>query len=775
MKITSKINPTQASSTGIRSTKGISGGVRASLWPQAAVGLASALAASGALAQETTPPADAPRAVTVVPEKPAPSSPAPQETTGGAQDTFVLPTVQVEEEVEGYHTQESALTRLPAPLVNTPQSVTVVPEVVLEQQQATTLRDALRNVSGITISAGEGGRQGDSFNLRGFSAQTDTFRDGVRDLGWFTRDTFNLGGVEVFFGPSSVLFGRGSTGGAINLVTKKPGRQSFRNVSLSGGTAPSGRVEVDLNQAISDRVQVRVNAVGQLADVAGRDTVTENRAGFAPSARFAWGESTSLELDYLYQREDSIPDYGLPYFDGYPVATSADVARETFYGVKGSDTERVNAHVATAQLQHRFGGSGNGPLLTNSLRLGAVDRYALPTAPRGLTLTSGSPTAIGRQRFETNTDNTYLANQTNLRGELQTGFLKHTANAGLELTWETRDQNRNNLNAVGLPSGPNLSADLFNPDPAPDLSVVSPVFASANEGRQWTVGLYAADQIEITRYLEVLGSARFDVFDTRYSAEDSTRTRTDLKRRDQIFNWRVGLVGHPLEKTSLYVTYGTSANPSAEAGVLTTGTASLEPERNATLELGAKADLLEDRLGLTAAVFRVDKTNARVPNTNPEGPPTLLEGAQRVQGFNIGVTGTLTSRWRVIASYTHLDSEIREHTNAFLVGQALPSTPKRSLSLWTTLTPLENLTLGGGALYQDVTTANNPASETVALVKVPNFWRFDAFASYALWNKIDLQLNVNNISNELYYEQYYGSQAVPAEARSANLTARVRF
>jgi catecholate siderophore receptor len=766
MTITRKLNPTEARSTGIRSTKGVSGGLRGALWPlgQAAVGLASALAASGALAQEVTPPADAPQAVAV-----------PQEKTGGAQDTFVLPTVQVEEEAEGYNTQESALTRLPGPLLNTPQSVTVVPEVVLEQQQATTLREAMRNVSGITIAAGEGSRQGDSFNLRGFSAQTDTFRDGVRDMGWFTRDTFNLGGVEVFFGPSSVLFGRGSTGGAINLVTKKPGRRSFRNVSLSGGTAPTGRVELDINQAISDRVQVRVNALGQLSDVAGRNSATENRAGFAPSARIAWGERTSLELDYLYQREDSTPDYGMPYFNGYPVTTSADVPREAFYGVKGSDAERVNAHVATALLQHRFGAGGNGPLLTSSLRLGGVDRFTRNTSPRGLILTSGSPTAIGRRRFETNTDNTYLANQTNLRGELQTGFLKHTANAGFELSWESRNQNRDNLNAVGLPTGPNLPADLFNPDPTPDLSALNPVFASANESRQWSMGVYAADQIQLTRFLEVLGSARLDVFDTRYVGEDATRTRTELTSRDQLFNWRVGLVGHPLEKTSLYVTYGTSANPSAEAGLLTTGTATLAPERNATLEFGAKAELLEDRLGLTAAVFRIDKTNARVPNANPEGPPMVLEGAQRVQGFNVGVTGTLTSRWRMIASYTNLDSEIREHTNPYIVGQVLPSTPRHSLSLWTTLTPLENLTLGGGAVYQDVTVTNNPTSETVAFLKVPNFWRFDAFASYTLWNRVDLQLNVNNITNALYYEQYYDQHAVPAKARMANLTARIRF
>ncbi|WP_375768849.1 TonB-dependent siderophore receptor [Archangium gephyra] len=762
------MSSTKNNKAGIRSTKGTAGGVRGALWPlgQAAVGLASALAAGGALAQETTPPADAPRT-----EQPAP---APQQTQEGAQDTFVLPTVQVQEtaEPESYHAPESSLARLPAPLVNTPQSVTVVSREVLQEQQATSVRDALRNVSGITIAAGEGGRQGDSFNLRGFSAQTDTFRDGVRDLGWFTRDTFNLQGVEVYFGPSAVLFGRGSTGGALNLVTKKPGRRSFRSVSLSGGSAPSGRVEADINEAINDHVQVRLNAMGQLSGVAGRDNVTENRAGIAPSARIALGESTALELDYLYQREDSTPDYGHPYFNGYPVSTSLDVPRTAFYGVKGLDTERVNAHIGTAQLQHRFGDSLQ---LTNSLRVGGVDRYALPTAPRGLTPTSGTPTTIGRQRFETNTDNTYLANQLNLRGELQTGFLKHTANAGLELSFETREQSRNNLNAVGLPTGPNITADLFNPNPEPDLSAVSPIFASANQSRQWTVGAYAADQIQITRYLEVLGSARFDVFDTKYVAEDAARTRTELRRQDNLFNWRVGLLVHPLEKTSIYATYGTSANPSAEVGVLTTGTVNLEPERNSTIEIGAKTDLFEDRLGLNAAVFRVDKTNARVPNTDPSGPPTILEGAQRVQGFSVGVTGSLTSTWRVIANYTQLDSEILEHTNAFIVGQSLPSTPPRSLSLWTTVTPLEHLTIGAGAVYQDVTVANNPTAENVAFVKVPNFWRFDAFASYQLFNRVDLQLNLNNISDALYYEQYYAGQAVPAEGRSANLTARVRF
>jgi catecholate siderophore receptor len=248
---------------------------------------------------------------------------------------------------------------------------------------------------------------------------------------------------------------------------------------------------------------------------------------------------------------------------------------------------------------------------------------------------------VGRQRFETETDNTYLANQTDVRGDFETGFAKHTVNAGLELSREWRAQHRDNLNALGLATGPNLPADLFHPEPSPDLAPVASVFSSATDTQQWTAAVYAADQVALSKYVEVLGSARFDVFSTHFTSESADATAR-LQSKDRFLNWRAGLVFHPVEKTSLYAMYGTSSNPSAETGVIASGTESLEPERNTTYEVGAKAELLEERLGLNAAVFRTDKTNARVPNTDPEGPAIILEGAQRVQGFNVGVVGTLT-------------------------------------------------------------------------------------------------------------------------------------
>ncbi|WP_369414402.1 TonB-dependent receptor [Corallococcus soli] len=767
--------------------------MRGALWPWGqAVGLASALAAGGAVAQETpvaaepaqearpvegaTPSSpEAPVAAPVAaPATPAPATDAPvtgtAQTGAGADDVFVLPEVEVQGEASKYNATEPSLARLPRPLVDTPQTITVVPERVIQEQQATTLRDALRNVSGITVTAGEGGRQGDSFSLRGFSAQTDTLRDGVRDLGWFTRDTFNLEGVEVYFGPSSVLFGRGSTGGAINLVTKKARKGSFQNLRLSGGTAPSGRVEADVNHEVSDRLQLRVSATGQLAGVAGRDVVTENRAGIAPSARLQVSDKVSLEVDYFYQHENSVPDYGQPYFNGYPVSVTLDVPRENFYGVKDSDVERVNVHIGTARV---LADLGHGLKLTNTLRYGGVDRFARPTAPRGLT-PAGEPTTIGRQRFQTNNDNTYLANQTDLRGVFTTGFLKHTANVGLDLSREQRSQDRNNLNAVGLPTGNNLPADLYDPDPNPDLSAVSRVFASSNESRQVNLGVYASDQIQIGQYVELLGTLRYDRLNSDYSATNAAGETTPFEQDNGLFNWRAGVVLHPAANTSVYGMYGTSSNPSAELATLSNDTVSLDPEKNETFEIGAKSDVIAERLSLNAAVFRTNKKNARVPNSDPEGPAQILEGKQRVQGYNIGVAGSPVRRWNVFANYTFLDASIQEHTNDFLEGQRLVNTPKRSFSLWTTYAILDNLSVGGGAVYQDVVPVNNPATAAAQLVKVPNYWRFDAFASYS-FQKVDLQLNVYNLTDKLYYDAYYGGQAVPAEARSAVLTANVRF
>jgi catecholate siderophore receptor len=740
--------------------------------------------AGGAPAEPAAPASEDAPPVAPVEEKveePQPTTPkpvsAPVNGTGSTavstkvqSEPILFPTVPVEGKADAYRSDASQLTRVPTALVDTPQTVAVVPEQVMEEQRATTVRDALRNVSGITMSAGEGGRQGDTFILRGFSGQNDVFRDGSRDLGWFTRDTFNLEGVEVFFGPSSVLFGRGSTGGAVNLVTKTPKRGTFAEANLIAATAPQGRLEADVNHAMSDQLQLRVNAMGQMGRVAGRDVVEENRAGFAPSVRVGLGEKTWLTLDYLYQRERGIPDYGQPFYNGAPVANALGVSRKTFYGVEGVDKEEVDAHVASARVEHDFGG---GVRLTNATRVGSVDRFARPTAP-SLAATM-NPSSVGRSRFETATDNLNMSNQTDLRLTLATGFLRHAANFGVELAREGREQTRHNYQVAGaMGNAQNLSGDLRSPDLNPNLAGFSRVFGNSSDSLLLSASVYAADQIQLGRYLEVLGSFRLDGFGADYRTTNAMGVVSKLHSRDVLVNWRGGLVLHPVAATSLYGMVGSSSNPSAEGGTLSEATYSLDPEKNLVIEAGAKADLLESRLGLGGSVFRIEKTNARVPGADPMGPAQVLAGKQRVQGFNVGASGAIFDIWKLFGSYTYLKSRIRAHTSDYLVGQALPSTPEHSLSLWTTVTILNRLVLGGGSVYQAEMAVNNPANAMTLLNEVPSFWRFDAFGSYA-FNKLDVQLNVNNLTNVLYYEQTSGSRAVPGRALVAMLSTRVRY
>jgi len=718
---------------------GIRGLMRGGVTPLA-YGVASVLLASGAAAQDTG-------------------------TTGGEQIT--LPSIQVEadqnkDDPQSYKTTKPKLSRLPTELLDTPQTIIVVPQEVVKEQNATTLEDSLRNVSGITFTSGEGGVQGDAINIRGFSARNDIFRDGVRDLGWYTRDTFATESTEVYMGPSSILFGRGSTGGAINMVSKQAQSGSFIDTSLTGGTNPLGRLTLDVNHEYSEKLQLRLNAMGQYAEVPGRDEVTQNRWGVAPSIALRPSEKTTITLDYLYQGEHSVPDYGVPFIWGKP----APVDRSNFYGIEDSDVTKVSANIGTARIEHEF---TDNIKLSNILRYSDVDRFSRPTPSSVIgTPAFGTPLdtiEVRRNRFQVETDNWNLINQTNLEAHFDTGFLNHSLIAGLEASREDRDQDRRNI--TNTPNG-----NLADPDSSIDFDPIHAAKTS-NSTRMTDVALYISDQIKIGEYVEVLGGFRWDRYETKFdSVNRGTGARLNLKTTDDIYSWRTGVVLHPSSNSSVYAMYGTSANPSAEFGTLSDGTVSLDPEKNKLYEIGGKIDLFERRLGLNASVFRVDKTNARVPDPDPAAPDgtQVLDGKQRVQGVSAGITGQITESWQVFANYTFLDSEIRKTTTASQLGNELPSTPEHSFALWTTYEIITGLKIGGGATYNSSAFSNADNTN-----KVPSYWRFDAMASYE-WNEnLGVQLNVYNITNELYYAQYTGSRAVPGASRSASMTAHLRF
>jgi catecholate siderophore receptor len=667
------------------------------------------------------------------------------------EETFTLLPVVVQEQTSPYVLPQSSLSKFPEPLKDTPQSITIVPQKVIEEQAGTTLRDTLRNVPGIAVTAGEGGgSQGDNFTLRGFNARNDIFVDGVRDQGSYFRDSFNFDSVEVIKGPSSTFFGRGSTGGIINQVSKTPRLDPSYSGTFTGGNEFYLRGTVDVNQPltmISPTAALRLNLMAHRNDVAEREVVNNKRLGFAPSIAFGLGMPTQLTLSYLVQHEDNIPDYGLPYVNGSPLR----VDRDTFFGLAREDHERTWVNIGTLRLDHRFNDTF---ALRNTLRASHVDRDSAVT-----NATVVLPDTITRSRPQRDTQESILSNQTDLTARFATYGLNHTATAGLEVSRETFDLVRWNSTGAGTNTtikNPNRHA-LPNPK---TLAADSDTHANG-------FGVYAADQIKLNQHFDILGGVRWDYFDTDVK-DDFARDRR--KQIDRMWSYRGGLIFHPTSSQSYYFSYGTSFNPSAEGIALNAATNGTPPEKNRIFEIGAKLDFFEGALNVQSAVFRIDKTNARTPNPDDPTLPNVVTGKQRSRGFEIGVTGRLLPGLNVFGGYTFLDAEILDDTNTAIIGNRVANTPKHSATLWTTYDFLEKWQFGGGPTYVSNRFSNNANAN-----RIEGYIRWDSTLAYQISRHIQLRLNAINLTNEYYFDSVAGSKAVPGAGRTFLAGASFKF
>jgi catecholate siderophore receptor len=739
-------------------------------------------------AQETLPPVDVEVRRRPPPRRPAVATPAPAPTPPQQATTEALPAVT------GYRANTSGIGRLPVPLRDTPQTINVVPQQVIQEQRANTMEDALRAIPGITFSAGEGGQQGDGPIIRGFVARTDLFRDGMRDPGWYTRDLFAADRVEVYKGPSAFAFGRGATGGAINTVSKLPDGKSFVEGTVTATTGPGIRTELDAGGK-NGIWSGRIAALGMDLDTPTRDNVWTRRWGVAPSVSVDLGERTKATFSYIYQGEQGAPDYGFTYLPqpAYSPLTGAltnpgyygngaatpplPVPRNTWYGIPTGplrDITEVNTQVATAKIEHEL---NNNTKFTNAIRYIVNERYSLPTSPRAVGDATGAlgnpPPAnfpvdqmfLGRERRERQTNNTYLVNQGDVVTKFNTEAWQHTLAAGYEITGETREQSRRDLCD---PANVACRTSVVEPDGIGAPSAGAPVVFKEINTRASNLAMFASDQIKTNKYFELLASVRGDFFRTVYDdPNQAVVANQHLERSDSMVSYRFGAVGHPMSNVSTYVAYGISYNPSAELGTITNlSTANLAPERTFTIESGVKADLLNNQLSLTAAVFRIEKTNLRI-NDPTNSTVTILDGVARVDGVEFGAAGKITDAWSVFGGYSYLQSRT---TDLSIRGRELPNTPSHNLTLWTTYALTGKLTLGGGATYQSAAFAN-----TGNTAFVPDYWKFDAMLSYKVDDKSTLQLNVYNLTDKLYYSQYFGSNVVPASGRWAALTYKVRW
>ncbi|WP_445144550.1 TonB-dependent receptor [Dyella sp. Tek66A03] len=691
-----------------------------------------------------------------------------------------------------------------APLLDTPRSVTVIPQAIIQQTAATSLLDVLRQVPGITFGAGEGGNpNGDRPIIRGFDSESSVFIDGIRSSGSQTREIFDIDQVEVIKGPSSAYTGRGSVGGSVNLTTKQPIAEDFLRGTAGIGTDNYYRGTADWNHRVGADSAVRLNVMGHSNDVPGRNGPEMGRWGIAPSVTFGLHAPTSVTLGYYHLQSDDTPDSGIPYNN--PFATTSPyaklngdgrpyaVSRGTYYGWLDRDYQKQSNDIGSILVKHNF---GDGWLLRNTTVYARSTNDYIWTQPddsQGNFLLNGG---VWRRNNNRDSSTTNLTNQTDLTGEFETGSLKHSLAAGIELSSEKTQRtsylvdpaknaaDTHNTGAIvngacsskygiGVASGYWCTSAQH---PTPNDPFNGTTIGGQNPTRivTDTRAAWAFDTVTFNPQWSVNAGVRFDSFSTRSTATTTTTgVVTRLSNDSNFWNYQLGVVYKPAQNGSVYLSYGTSSNPpGVDAGDGADGiavtNADLKPEDSRNIELGTKWDVLDQRLSLTAAVFRSEKTNARVA-TGGRGSPLINVGEQRVDGLELGFNGQITERWSVFGGYTYLDSELVKTGPGAAANQGnqFPNTPKNSFTLWTSVAITSRWAVGGGAYYQD-----KVFGDAANLKWVPSYTRFDAMASYQVSKNLTLQLNVQNLTNKYYFDKAYAAHyASVAPGRAAMLTA----
>ena len=715
----------------------------------------------------------------------AQTAPAADPATETAKTEASLPPVKATATVERDNSRASSGGKFEQALRDVPQSITVIDRKMLDNQAAASLKDALRNVPGITLGAGEGGVIGDNINLRGFSARTDVYLDGMRDRGQYSRDVFSLQAVEVLKGPSSMLFGRGSTGGVINQISKKPEARDRGEVEATIGTDGYFRSTGDYNKALSDSAAFRVTAFGQQIEST-RDVTKQKDAGVAPSVRLGIGTPTEFSVSALVQRNRDIPDYGFPFVTTTGAGTvrkPIDAPANNYYGY-ADDQFNQDINVASLTLQHK---ASSATTLRTRLQVseGRTQARANPRVsvaradgwgavpPRDDDL---SDLVAVRSTRERHLKDSSVISQTDVTTRFSSGTLVHQLTAGVEFA---RERSRDDRYAW-MTSTEAATINLGAPDHA-NITGVRALSRTTTTTAD-TAAIYVNDQIDLTPQWKLVGGLRNERFMVDSTLVKYTlpvgfpadTTEAAAPKSENMWSPRAGVLFQPDATQSYYLSYGTSFNPSAETVSQSASTAKLGAERNRSFELGAKLDLLDGELSVTGALFRIEKKN---PRTQDALGTQVTEGLVRVDGLELGATGRINPQWDVFAGYTYLNGKIVESpqigTNSddgiAAEGKTAPNTPRHNATLWTTYRLTPEWELGGGAQFASDRWLNNFES-----AKVDGYTRWDATVAY-LQKSWEVRLNLQNLGDAVYFEASSSGRATPVRGRTALVSATYRF
>lgn len=652
--------------------------------------------------------------------------------------------------------------RSPTPIIDVPQSLSIITADQIAQQGFDSIGDIIDYTPGVNTSQGEGHR--DAVVFRGVRSTADFFIDGVRDDVWYYRPLYNIEQVEILRGPNALLFGRGGTGGLLNRVTKKaePG-ETFTGYQASLDSFGGFSLQLDGNVSAGETSAFRLNAMYESLNNH-RDFFDGERIGFNPTARFELSPATTLDLSYEYVDHERFIDRGIPTGpDGEPV----EALRDIVFGDPEVNQSLLEAHLLRAMVQHRFSEGLKGRF---SAFYGDYDKlyqnfYAVSYDPL-----SG---IVGLDGYVDTTQRQNLILSADLIGEARLGGFGHVIVAGVEYIGSQNDNDR----FLPFWSDSQRRIELFNTQRPLNLRGGAGVsangnptrfeFSGVNDDTQAEVGVFSAyiqDEIEIFSQLDLVLGARFDQFEI--DVVDLT-TGVARSRSDEKVSPRLGLVYKPRENVSLYASFSESFLPRSgeQFDSINDTSAQLDPDEFSNLEAGLKWDI-NNGPSVTAAAFRIEQSSPQVADADPS---TLDVIDSEITGFELQVQGQFSDRWFVSAGYSYLDGEIVERTGP--TGRRPQELPENMFSLWNTYQLTDAFGIGLGVTYQDESFIN--ASNTAVL---PSYTRVDAAAFYDISDDLRVQLNIENLTDELYFPNAHAThQASVGAPLNARISIRGRF
>ncbi|MBS1825100.1 MAG: TonB-dependent siderophore receptor [Acidobacteria bacterium] len=672
---------------------------------------------------------------------------------------FVLPVVSQRTSVTvtesaGYQVaMSSTATKTATALIDIPQSITVVSRELIRDQMMMSMADVVRYVPGITMATGEGHR--DAPVIRGNSTTSDFYVNGVRDDVQYFRDLYNLERVEAVKGPNAMIFGRGGGGGVINRVTKEAGFSPLREITLQGGSFGNKRAAADFGQPLGRKAAFRLNGMYENSE-SFRNYFHLERYGIAPTVTVAFNDRTRVRVSYEYFHDGRLTDRGIPSYQGRP----APAHRSTFFGNPEESPTHADVHLGSAVVERQFGARLS---LRNSTLFGAYDKFYQNVFPGAVTADLRQVSLSG---YNTATQRGNVFNQTDANYVADTWLGRHTLLVGAEVGRQATD----NFRQTAYFRGTATSINVPFANPVDFTPVVWRQAATDADNRpvNTVAAGYVQDQVNVTRFVQLIGGLRFDRFDLHFR---NNRTQEERRRKDHLLSPRAGVVIKPVAPLSLYYNYSVAYLPSSgdQFGSLDATTQTLKPEKFLNHEAGVKMDVRR-YLSVTAGVYRLNRTNTRA--VDPNNPAVIVQtGSQRTNGVEMGINGNVTGKWTVAGGYGYQDAYISSATAAARLGALVAMVPRHTFSMWNNYRILPRLSGGVGLIHQAEMWAGIDNT-----VLIPNFTRGDAAVYYSLTEKMRLQANVENVTDRRYVgSAHSNNNLAPGNARTVRVGMTVRF